>query len=75
MTKDNSLRYRASKHDCELCTKAPLLPEAPARKVLRSIYEGARDMAREIAKTEAYQISRKVSGRRSRCCSPTSSAS
>ena len=30
----------------------------PARKVPRSIYEGARDLAREIAKTEAYQTSR-----------------
>jgi len=26
--------------------------------VLRSIYEGARDLAREIAKTDAYQTSR-----------------
>src|SRR5215471_4372656 len=30
----------------------------PSRKVPRSIYEGARDLAREIAKTEAYQTSR-----------------
>jgi hypothetical protein len=29
------------------------------RKVPRSIYEGARDMARDIAKTEAYQVSRR----------------
>jgi hypothetical protein len=33
-------------------------PRAPARKISRSIYEGARDLAREIAKTEAYQTSR-----------------
>jgi len=33
-------------------------PNSPARKLLRSIHEGARDLAREIAKTEAYQISR-----------------
>ena len=38
--------------------KAALLPNAPARKVPRSIYEGARDLAREITKTEAYQTSR-----------------
>src|SRR5271170_302603 len=57
--KDNSLRYRASKHDCEPCPLKPrCCPNAPARKVPRSIYEGARDLAREIAKTEAYQISR-----------------
>ncbi len=57
--KDNSLRYRASKHDCEPCPLKPrCCPNTPARKVPRSIYEGARDLAREIAKTEAYQTSR-----------------
>jgi hypothetical protein len=29
------------------------------RKILRSIHEGVRDLAREIAKTEAYQTSRR----------------
>ena len=29
-----------------------------ARKIPRSIHEGARDLARDIAKTKAYQISR-----------------
>jgi hypothetical protein len=33
-------------------------PNAPARKLLRSIHEGARDLARDIVKTEAYQTSR-----------------
>jgi len=57
--KDNSLRYRASKHDCGPCPLKPrCCPNAPARKVPRSIYEGARDLAREIAKTETYQTSR-----------------
>jgi hypothetical protein len=57
--KDNSLRYRASKHDCGPCPLKPrCCPNVPARKVPRSIYEGARDLAREIAKTEAYQTSR-----------------
>jgi hypothetical protein len=57
--KDNMLRYRASKHDCDACTLKPrCCPKAPARKVTRSIYEGARDMARAIAKTDAYQTSR-----------------
>jgi hypothetical protein len=57
--KDNSLRYRASKHDCKPCPLKPrCCPNAPARKVPRSIYEVARDLAREIAKTEAYQTSR-----------------
>jgi transposase len=57
--KDNSMRYRASKRDCETCPLKPrCCPNTPARKVPRSIHEGARDLARDIAKTEAYQISR-----------------
>src|SRR4051812_27833563 len=57
--KDNSMRYRASTRDCEACPLKPrCCPNAPARKVPRSIHEGARDLARDIAKTEAYQISR-----------------
>ena len=57
--KDNSLRYRASKHDCQGCPLKPrCCPNTPACKVPRSIYEGARDRARDIAKTDAYQTSR-----------------
>jgi len=57
--KDNSLRYRASKHDCQLCPLKPrCCPNAPARKISCSIYEGARDLARDFANTEAYQTSR-----------------
>ncbi len=53
------LSYRGSKHDCGLCSLKPrCCPNAPARKLLRSIHEGARDLARDIAKTEAYQTSR-----------------
>jgi hypothetical protein len=38
------MRYRASKLDCERCSLKPqCCPNAPARKVLRSIHEGARD--------------------------------
>ena len=59
VSKANMLSYRASKHDCERCSLKPhCCPNAPARKLLRSIYEGARDLARDIAKTEAYQVSR-----------------
>ena len=58
--KDNSMRYRASKRDCQTCHLKPrCCPKAPARKVSRSVYEGARDLAREIAKSEAYQTSRR----------------
>jgi hypothetical protein len=38
--KDNSLRYRASKHDCQGCPLKPrCCPNTPARKVPRSIYD------------------------------------
>ncbi len=54
------MRYRASKLDCDACTlKSRGCPNAPARKVLRSIHEGARDMARDIAAAEAYVTSRR----------------
>ena len=57
---DNQLLYRASKLDCQACAlKARCCPKEPARKVPRSIYEGARDMARDIAMTEAYAVSRR----------------
>lgn len=55
-----TLMYRASKYDCDGCALKPrCCPNTPARKVPRSIYEGARDLAREIAKTEAYIVSRR----------------
>jgi hypothetical protein len=58
--KDNSMRYRASKRDCGVCPLKPrCCPNAPARKVPRSIHEGARELARDIAKTEAYKSSRR----------------
>jgi hypothetical protein len=31
----------------------------PARKIMRSVYEGARDMARDIAPTDADLVSRR----------------
>jgi len=55
-----TLLYRASKHDCQACVLKPrCCPKEPARKVPRSIHEGARDLARDIATTEAYAISRR----------------
>jgi hypothetical protein len=45
-----TLRYRASKYDCQACyLKSRCCPKGPARYVPRSIHEGARDMARQIA--------------------------
>jgi len=55
-----TLLYRASKYDCDACLLKPrCCPNAPARKVPRSIYEGARNMARDIARSNAGCISRK----------------
>src|ERR1700716_2722802 len=52
-------RYRASKLDCECCPLKPrCCPNAPARKIPRSIHEGARDRARDIAATDAFVTSR-----------------
>ena len=54
--RNGMMRYRASKVDCQGCSLKPrCCPNAAARKIPRSIHEGARDMARAIAKTEAYR--------------------
>lgn len=54
------LRYRASKLDCSACALKPrCCPTQPARKILRSVHEGARDLARDIATTDAYLVSRR----------------
>src|SRR5262245_59706171 len=56
-----TLLYRASKYDCDACpTKPRCCPKTPARKVPRSIHEGARDVARKIAKTDEGRVSRKL---------------
>jgi len=53
-----TLLYRA--YDCQACSLKPrCCPKEPAHKVRRSIYEDARDLARDIATTEAYAVSRR----------------
>ena len=55
-----TLLYLASTHDCRTCPlKQKCCPKMPARRVPRSIYEDARDVARELAKTEAFEQSRR----------------
>jgi hypothetical protein len=55
---DDQLLYRASKRDCDVCPfKMRCCPKEPARKIPRSIYEEARDVARALAKTEAFERS------------------
>jgi hypothetical protein len=56
-----TMLYRASKHDCAGCAlKSRCCPKEPARKVPRSIHEGARDMARQIAKSREGRTSRRL---------------
>ena len=54
-----TLLYMASMRHCRSCPlKAHCCPKAPFRRVPRSIYEDARDVARALAKTEAFERSR-----------------
>jgi transposase len=60
VTKANTIIYLASRSACGTCgMKARCCPHTPSRKIARSVHESARDVAREIAKTDAYQQSRK----------------
>jgi transposase len=55
---DEQLFYRASKRDCDVCPfKMRCCPKEPSRKVPRSIYEDARDVARALSKTKVYEQS------------------
>ena len=57
---DATLLYRASKIDCDgCCLKAHCCPKEAARRVPRSIHEGARDMARTIARSWEGRVSRR----------------
>jgi IS5 family transposase len=57
---DDQVLYRARKRDCNACPlKMQCCPKEPVRKVPRSIYEEARDVARAYGKTEAYERSRR----------------
>ena len=60
ITKADTIIYRSSQSDCATCPmKARCCPNTPTRKIVRSVHEAARDVARAIAKTDAYQQSRK----------------
>ena len=57
---DGIYRYRARKADCDACALRPRCrPGGAGRKVLRSIHEPARNVARQIARTDAYLVSRR----------------
>ena len=57
---DGLYRYRARKTDCAACDlRDRCRPGDAGRKVLRSIHEGARDLARDLSETDAYLTSRR----------------
>jgi hypothetical protein len=57
---DGFIRYRARQQDCSGCAlRQKCTPNMPARKILRSSHEGARDRARDIATSDAYMTSRR----------------
>ena len=52
--------YRASTYDCGSCPLKPqCCPKSSERRIPRSIYEEARDVARALAKTKAFEQSRR----------------
>jgi transposase len=60
ITKADTINYRSSEHDCTACPmKARCCPNTSHRKIVRSVHERARDVARRIATTDAYKQSRK----------------
>ena len=60
ITKAETICYRSSKHDCAACPmKSRCCPNTPTRKIARSLYEDARNVARRIAMTNAYAQSSK----------------
>ncbi len=67
VSKDETVRCRARKSDCDACTfKERCCPKEPQRKVTRSIYETSRDVARVLSQTHNMQ-SRVNCAKRSRC--------
>jgi transposase len=59
ITKEGTRLYRSSKSDCQACPlKEKCCPNTPERKVPRDLHEDARDAARALADTPAYERSR-----------------
>jgi transposase len=55
-----TLHYLSRTRDCRGCPfKARCCPKTPFRRIQRSIYEQARDVARALAKTKAFEQSRR----------------
>ena len=57
---DHTLRYVGSVPECRACPlKAKCCPNMPARRIKRDVNEAARDVARALAKTQAFAQSRR----------------
>ena len=57
---DGIYRYRSRRADCDACALKPrCCPREPIRKVLRSVHEGARDMARALSEEDEWLVSRR----------------
>lgn len=57
---DNARRYLASVPECRACPLKPACcPNMPARRIVRDVNEEARDIARALAKTEAFAQTRR----------------
>ena len=60
-TDKGTARYRALKEVCQACpSKAACCPKADARKITREEHEDARQVARDIAKTDQYVVSMRL---------------
>src|SRR5208282_4001112 len=57
---DHTFRYLGSVPECRACPlKAKCCPNMPARRIKRDVNEAARDVARALAKTQAFAQSRR----------------
>src|SRR5262252_6508450 len=57
---DHAIRYFASLPDCRACSLKPkCCPNMPSRRIVRDVNEDARDVARALAKTKAFEQSRR----------------
>jgi transposase len=60
ITKAGTILYSASQHDCTGCPmKQQCCPNMPNRRIMRSVHERSREVARAIADTPQYKQSRR----------------
>ncbi len=58
ITKADTIIYKASKSDCDLCElKSRCCPNTPNRKITRSIFENVRDTVRKINQSPEFEKS------------------